>query len=47
MDDGVRLNTSLFTPDSTAVPNGWPATVLVRGLADSMAAAMAMSESSP
>ena len=28
MDDGVRLNTSLFTPDGTAVPNGWPATVL-------------------
>ena len=47
MDDGVRLNTSPFTPDGTAVPNGWLTTVLVRGLADSMAAAVAMSENSP
>lgn len=32
MDDGVRLNTSVFIPDGTAPPNGWPAIVFVHGL---------------
>ncbi|MDE0110401.1 MAG: hypothetical protein OXJ37_14635 [Bryobacterales bacterium] len=41
MDDGVRLNTSLFMPDGTAAPNGWAAIVLMHGLGGSRAAASA------
>jgi len=41
MDDGVRLKTSLFMPDGTAPPNGWPAIVCVHGLGGSKAAASA------
>lgn len=41
MDDGVRLTPSLFTPDSTAPPNGWPAIVFVHGPGGSEAAAPA------
>jgi len=41
MDDGVRLNTSLFMPDGTAAPNGWPAIVFLHCLGGSKAAASA------
>ena len=35
MDDGVRLNTSVFVPSGSTPPNGWPAIVFVHGLSGS------------
>lgn len=41
MDDGVRLNTSVFVPDGPEPPNGWPAIMFVHGLGGSKATAAA------
>ena len=41
MDDGVRLNTSVFVPDGPEPPNGWPAIVFVHGLGGSKTSASA------
>ena len=41
IDDGVHLNTSVFIPDGTAPPNGWPAIVIVHGLSGSKTTAAA------
>ena len=41
MDDGVRLNTSVFVPDGPEPPNGWPAIVFVHGLGGSKTSAAA------
>ena len=41
MDDGVRLDTSVFVPDGPEPPNVWPAIVFVHGLGGSKASAAA------
>ncbi len=41
MDDGVRLNASVFVPEGTAADAGWPAIVFVHGLGGSKSIAAA------
>ncbi len=41
MDDGVRLNASVFVPEGAAADAGWPAIVFVHGLGGSKPAAAA------